>query len=218
MANAVFVYGSAIRGFHVYRKSWTPEKGEMLDCFYESNNIFDLFAIKVCQRDSDKIVGHLPKEISRITKFILDRGAVISAEISCNHYRVSPLVQGGIEIPCNITIKTPPCFNLNVLKKYEDLVKKLYVEPKDEKILGTFILLNSQEQSDDSQDQESTEKINKKKKKVVQKQTKSSIKSADIRKLFKVKPVREKEGVVRQKTIPKPAPIAVIDDDSSDSE
>ena len=42
---------------------------------------------------------------------------------------------------------TPPSFNMDVLRKYEELVKELYVEPKNEDILGTFVLLNSQDAS-----------------------------------------------------------------------
>ena len=52
----------------------------------------------VCKPDSDKIVGHLPIEISRITKFIVDRGAKCTLKIRGMHYR-SPLVQGGLAVP-----------------------------------------------------------------------------------------------------------------------
>ena len=137
-------YDSTIRGFHVYRKTWQPTLGQILDCYHESNNVFDLFAIKVCEKDSQKVVGQLPKEISRATKFIIDRGAVVTVEISSDHYRRSPLVQGGLEVPCNITVKTHPSFNLNVLKKYKELVNTLYAEPENEEIIGTFISMNSQ--------------------------------------------------------------------------
>ena len=98
--------------------------------------MFNCFAIKICDK-SDKIVGHPPKEASRIMKFLLNRGATITAEITSDYYRRSPLVQGGLEVPCKIKVMTPTYFNMNVLKKYEDLVKELYVEPKE--ILGTFV-------------------------------------------------------------------------------
>ena len=84
--------------------------------------MFDWVAIKVCDK-SDKIAGHLPKEVSRITKFLLNRGATITAEITSDHYRRSPLVQGGLEVPCMIKVTTPTYFNMNVLKKYEELFK-----------------------------------------------------------------------------------------------
>ena len=53
----------------------------------------------VCKPDSDKIVGHLPIEISIITKFIVDRGAKCILKIRGMHYRRSPLVQGGLAVP-----------------------------------------------------------------------------------------------------------------------
>ena len=61
----------------------------MLACFHKKNNPHDPFAIKTCQLDSGKIVGHL----SRIIKFILDRGAKIEVMLRETHYRRSPLVQ-----------------------------------------------------------------------------------------------------------------------------
>ena len=72
--SAIFVFTSAVRGFHIYKKSWRPTKGQLLNCSNETGNVFDPYTIKVCEFNSEKIVGHLPREISRITKFILDRG------------------------------------------------------------------------------------------------------------------------------------------------
>ena len=137
-ANATFEYSSTIRGYHFYKSTCLPEKGEKLDCTCEPDNMFDWFVIKVCDKN-DKIVGHLPKEVSRITKFPLNRGATITAEITSDHYGRSPLVQSGLEVPCKIKVTTLTYFNMNVLEKYEDLVKELYVEPKNEEILGTFV-------------------------------------------------------------------------------
>ena len=39
-----------------------------------------------------KTVGHISVEISRGTKFLLDRGAEVIAELTEKHYRRSPLV------------------------------------------------------------------------------------------------------------------------------
>ena len=68
-------------------------------CLYEENNPYDHFAIKTLSSDG-KIVGHLPREISRVTKFFLDHGANISVKLTSRHYRRSPFVQGGMEIAC----------------------------------------------------------------------------------------------------------------------
>ena len=51
------------------RQCWQSQGNELLNCFHDSNNPldFDMF---------NKKVGHLPMIISRISKFLLDRGAV----------------------------------------------------------------------------------------------------------------------------------------------
>ena len=46
-------------------------------------------------------------EISRVTKFLVDRGANVSAKLTSAHYRRSPLAQGGIEIQCVVTVSIP---------------------------------------------------------------------------------------------------------------
>ena len=122
VVNAKFEFFSSYPWFSCV--SSVPKKGQVLDCFYERNNVFDIFAIKVCEKESNRTVGHLHKEITRATKFILDRGAIVVAEVSTDHYRRSPLVQGGI--PCKITVRTPVSFNMRVLKNYEDLVTALH--------------------------------------------------------------------------------------------
>ena len=56
----VFEFTCAVRGFHVCRRFWTPEKGQLLNSFHESGNVFNPFSINVCERNSKKPVGHLP--------------------------------------------------------------------------------------------------------------------------------------------------------------
>ncbi|XP_057290014.1 uncharacterized protein LOC130657458 [Hydractinia symbiolongicarpus] len=138
--NKTFEFTAAVRGFHYYKTYWKPEENQSLDCFHENNNVFDRFAIKVCEFGNDKPVGHLPKEISRVTKFLLDRGASMKSTLTSVHYRRSPLVQGGLEIPCKITVTLPGTVNnLLVLARYQQLVEALYTEPKEELILGSFL-------------------------------------------------------------------------------
>ena len=61
-----------------------------------------LMCLPLKRMNESKIVGHLPREISRATKFLLDRGANVTARLSSTHYRRSPLFQGGLEIPCTV--------------------------------------------------------------------------------------------------------------------
>ena len=113
----------------------------MLDCLFENGNVYDMFAVKTCD-ESGRMVGHLPRELSRITKFIIDRGAKVTAQLLGTHYRRSPLIKGGLEIPCKISIAMPgTCVNLLLLERYKKLCEQLYLEPKEEQILGSLGLI-----------------------------------------------------------------------------
>ena len=132
-------FSSAVRGYHHYRNTWFPQESEVLDCYHEFENTFDMFAIKTC-KSNGQIVGHLPREISRVTKFLLDRGAVVQATLSTTHYRRSPLVQGGLEIACKVSVKMPGTIKNHLLMdRYFELVRLRYTEPKNKVILRSFL-------------------------------------------------------------------------------
>ena len=132
---------SEIRGYHYYRNTWNPEESEVLQCSHELENDFDLFAIKTCKPEG-QIVGHLPMEISRVTKFLLGRGPVIIAPLNTTNYRRSPLVQGGLEIASKVTVRMPGTIKIHMLMdRYLELVRTLYEVMKfhDEIILSSFL-------------------------------------------------------------------------------
>ena len=82
------------------------------------------------------IVGHLPREISQVTKFILDRGAKVTATRTSTSFRRLPLVQGGLEIACKVTAKMPATIkNHMILDRFKELVKDHHKEPTDAEIL-----------------------------------------------------------------------------------
>ena len=85
----MYSFDTAARGYHYYRRYWQPEINQTLYLSHEKNNHFDSFAIKMCDTRGN-IVGHLPMEISCITKFLLDRGARIEATLRSTHYRQYP--------------------------------------------------------------------------------------------------------------------------------
>ena len=135
---------SAIRGFHVYKAIRQPEEGEKLISEHEENNKYDLFAIKVCRPLDRKIVDDLPIAISRITRFIIARGVIVEAQLTAAHYRRSPLVQGGLEIPCSLIFKMPETKKSSeLLKKYLERFESKQTEPQEIIILGTFIKKDS---------------------------------------------------------------------------
>ena len=135
-----FEFTAAIRGYHYYKKVWKPESHQVLNCYHEKNNAFDKFAIMVCEIGKDETaVGHPPMEISRVTKFFIDQGGSIIAELTSDNYRRSPLILGSIEIPCKVTAKIPgTVINLLIMEKYIQLVQKLHTGPNDEDILGSY--------------------------------------------------------------------------------
>ena len=80
---------------------------------------------------------------------MLDRGANVSAKLTSTHYRRSPLVQGGIEIPCVVTVSMPgTVINQLLMESYKQLVETLYKEPKEEEILGTLLQLENTGEQD----------------------------------------------------------------------
>ena len=136
-------FESAVRGYHYYRRYWSPIENETLQCFYESGNPFDVFAIKTCSKGSLQAVGHPPREINRLTKFILDRGAEVKARLTSTNYRRSPITQGGLEIPCTVKVKMPATLlNRKLLERYREMVDHLYKEPEDSLVMGSFVFDN----------------------------------------------------------------------------
>ena len=139
-SSLTFTFPCAIRGFHFYKDWWIPSLDEEHACHHEENNLYDIFMIKVCQQRGkrDIVVGHLPMEISCPTKFLIQRGVIVIARVSKEHYRRSPLIKGGMEIPCTVYVqmaRTIP--NEACLKWYQEIVSERYAEPEEEEILGS---------------------------------------------------------------------------------
>ena len=79
-------------------------------------------------------------EISHPTKYILQGGAKVVTMLSSANYRRSPLVQGGLEIPCSVMIFIPETLkNKEIIKMYKDMVDVLYSEPDGSKVVGSFV-------------------------------------------------------------------------------
>ena len=116
MVNKTIIFTDGIIGFHVYRANWNPKEVECLNCFHEEINPCDIFSI-----------GDIPLEISQIMKFLIQRGAVVTVKVTGKHYRRSPLVQGGLEVPCENCVKiSGSIVNYTLLQRYETLLRELY--------------------------------------------------------------------------------------------
>ena len=71
--NKFFEFTCAMRGFHHYRHHWHPMPDQTFNCFHEHNNSFHRFAINFCEAGKEEMIGHIPMEISRVTKYFMDR-------------------------------------------------------------------------------------------------------------------------------------------------
>lgn len=106
-----------------------------MKCVYEDNNPYDRVAITTVAKN-----GTTVRHTVRNSKFFLDRGATMEAELTSRHYRLSPLVQGGMEILCLFLIKMAATSkNTQLAENCLELVKHKYVEPKEKEIFGLFV-------------------------------------------------------------------------------
>ena len=87
--------------------------------------------MKACSNQDPRTVGHLPQEISRITNFLLERGAEIEVLLTSTQYQHSPITQGRLEIPCKVTVRMPATvLSRKLLDRYKEQVTDLYSEPQ----------------------------------------------------------------------------------------
>ena len=129
-----FTFLCGIRGYHEYKLQWAPVLDEVLTVQQQPTNPHDCYAIAVKKRLPgtlyDSVVGHLPKEISRYTYFIINHGGRVTCKVKKTHYRRSPLVQDGLEIPAEVTVEMDTSEeNSSALREYEKLVGEYYQEP-----------------------------------------------------------------------------------------
>ena len=72
---------SCVRGYHVYQDVWDAAIGEILTCEREPSNSQDRYAVAV-KKEGSSIVGHLPKNVSRVCSLFLRRGGTIECTIT----------------------------------------------------------------------------------------------------------------------------------------
>ena len=103
---------SVIRGHHIYKTVWTPFIGEPLSLRIQDGNEQDSFAVTVIKNDN--VVGHAPRQFSRVFYFFLSHDGTIDAEITENRK-----FGCGLEVPCLYTLTGKPKF----IKHAKKLVK-----------------------------------------------------------------------------------------------
>ena len=91
-----FSIDAVIRGHHVYKSIWTPFVGEQLVLQRDERNKYDRYAVAV--KKEKKIVGHVPKELSKKCSDFLKSGGVIGCEVTGKRRKGK-----GLEVPCKYT-------------------------------------------------------------------------------------------------------------------
>ena len=75
MSLLAFEFFCGLRGFQVYKEVWKPKLSEKIKLRHEKNNPHDINAVasvrKIQGMIVETIVGHLPREISRYTRYII---------------------------------------------------------------------------------------------------------------------------------------------------
>ena len=126
-----FAFPCGLRGFHVYKDLWVPKLNEKLETIHEENNPHDRYAVaairKTVSRLRPVVVGHLPREISRFTRFIILHGATVKVKVSDTKYRRSPLIQGGLEIPVEVESATATKFFEFVVFAFSESLSGTYL-------------------------------------------------------------------------------------------
>ena len=88
---------SVIRGYHVYKDEWTPDVGDGFDGRIDKDNRFDRYTVAVIV--SDNVVGHVPREISKIVYYFLKNGGEVKGVVTGKRQR-SAVHMKGLEVPC----------------------------------------------------------------------------------------------------------------------
>ena len=89
-----YLLSSVVCGHHIYNQVWTPFIGEELITEKEEGNEHDVFAVAVLK--DGNVVGHVPREFSRIAWHFLNHGGTITCQIT-GHRKFG----NGLEVPCN---------------------------------------------------------------------------------------------------------------------
>ena len=116
-----FRFHSAVRGYHVYRSVWDPFLDDTFTTMHKKANSHEKYAIAVMPEDSKRkeIVGHVPREISKLCCLFILFGGTIVGRVT-GRRRKTAADCAGMEIPCEIFFKHT---QKKVLDKPEILLK-----------------------------------------------------------------------------------------------
>ena len=83
MAGFELTIRTAVRDSHIYKDSWAPTVREEFVCYQECVNEHDRHTVAVYgDGDSNKILGHLPRQFSRVAFLFLDHDGSITGRVT----------------------------------------------------------------------------------------------------------------------------------------
>ena len=85
----------------MYEDIWEAEEDEVLACIKDRSNRHDPYAVAVTKNKT--VVGHLPRKISTVCSLFLTTGTITCRVVGRKRYS-RDLPQGGLEIPCKLTL------------------------------------------------------------------------------------------------------------------
>ena len=109
---------SVVRGYHVYKDDWSPSVGDEFELEIEELNRHDRYAVAI--KVSGDIVGHVPREFSKIVYYFIKNGGRVTGEVRAKRQR-SAVHMKGLEIPCLYKFHSP---SPSKAKKLASLLRK----------------------------------------------------------------------------------------------
>ena len=133
--NKVSEFSAEVRGYHYYR-FWIPQKIKSLNAFLKLITHLIALQSKYAKLEMKMQLAIFLKKCRALWNFSwTGERTIASAQLTSEYYRQSPILQGGMEIACKVTVKIPgTCVNILLMEKYKQLVQQLYIEPKNKEI------------------------------------------------------------------------------------
>lgn len=84
----------------------------------EEQNEHDPYSIALLLPGTETVVGHIPREISRLCYYFMQHNGNLSAKVTTVQKRRSPIEQGGLEIPIVVTALIRDDQKMNIFKDF----------------------------------------------------------------------------------------------------
>ena len=152
-----FEFLTGLRGFHIYSNTvnWKPCKGQKVTFKREHKNPYDKFAVAGKTLLKGKvgliIVGHVPRELSRYIWYAIQEGAKFEVEVHKAKPKLSPLEQGGLEIPIKVLVAWDSCKKLSILVDKIKEVEYPITGNYDDESKNISVELGFKEEEDDGE-------------------------------------------------------------------